>query len=312
MLNISFVIPAYNAIDTIGSAIESIFDGNFQNGDELIVVDDFSTDATVDIVNTYAKKCSDIRLLRHGVRKSTAAAGRNTGIEQANNKLIFCLDSDNILPPSSIDSLKKYMISQQADAAAFGEIWYFADDIKEITHKWIFQEIISLSDALAGYYWPGPSGNYMFTREGWIKAGRYFEPSLENQSLDSWIFGIRQLGTGQKMITLPETGYYHRHGHQSHYIEHSQRGNQSLAALIGLIPFLDQIEDADIDYIFSKTGRLAWVDKLPEKPIRVKNQMPGKTGQLDELLLPDDQNKDGIPKDFAFTLKSSIRRLIKK
>ena len=44
--NISFVIPAYNASTTLAEAVDSIFNGNFEDGDEVIIVNDASSDNT--------------------------------------------------------------------------------------------------------------------------------------------------------------------------------------------------------------------------------------------------------------------------
>lgn len=301
-LAISFVIPAFNCPETVGEAIESVYQNNFKEGDELIIVNDRSTDNTGDVLRAYKRKFANMEIFEHKVNKGTAAASRNTGVENSRNKLIFCLDSDNVLQPASILKLKEHMFNEGADAAAFGELCYFVETPAKITHKWIFKEEITLSDALAGHYWPGPSGNYLFTRSGWQKAGRYFEPSLENQTLDSWTFGIRQLGSGQKMVTLPNTGYYHRHGHQSHYVSNLSKGNQSLSALIGLIPFLDQIEESDVDYIFSRNGRYTWFEKLNERPIHVKDHPLGETGRL--------VSKPYL-KNYVFRIKGLLRKLLK-
>ena len=44
--NISFIIPAYNCAKFLSDAVNSIFNGNFAVGDEVIIVDDASTDNT--------------------------------------------------------------------------------------------------------------------------------------------------------------------------------------------------------------------------------------------------------------------------
>ena len=82
------------------------------------------------------------------------------------------------------------------------------------------------------------------------------------------------------MVTLPGTWYFHRYGHQSQYVRNVQRGNQSLAALVGLIPLLDLIEEQDVEYLFSRNGRYDWYENLAEHPIRVKGAKPGEDGQI--------------------------------
>lgn len=308
MLNkthISFIVPAYNCVHTIGQTIESIFDNNFEFGDEVIIVNDFSTDNTLETINNYKEKYPILQIINHKVNKGTAAASRNTGIEQANNDLIFCLDSDNILATNSIPKLKAHLIEQNADAAAFGELHYFNETIDKITHKWIYLDQITLADALCGRYWPGPSGNYLFTRLSWLKAGRYYEPTLDNQTLDSWTFGIRQLGTGSKLVSLPGTWYYHRYGHQSHYLQNYEKGNSSIAALIGIAPFLHMLEDKDIDYIFSNKARFNWYTNLEMRPIRVKNCSPGKKGKVVYI----SQHIDSHPQKRSFLMH--IKNILK-
>jgi glycosyltransferase involved in cell wall biosynthesis len=311
-LAISFIVPAFNCSDTIGATIESIYQDNFRVYDELIIVNDHSTDNTDEVINAYKGKYRNITILNHNVNKGTAAASRNTGVENSKNGLIFCLDSDNVLQGGSVPKLREYLFDMGADVAAFGELWFFCENPSNINHKWIFNKEITLSDALAGTYWPGPSGNYLYTRTSWEKAGRYYEPSLENQSLDSWTFGIRQLGCKQKMITLPNTGYYHRYGHQSHYVRNSSKGNRSLSALIGLIPFLDQINEADLEYIFSNEGRYTWVDKLDTRPIRLKNQPMGHTGLLVKLTDPELPELTPQHRNIVSWAKELLRKSIMK
>jgi len=278
--HVSFIIPAYNCAGTIRQTVASIYDGNFEAGDEIILVDDCSTDSTPNLISEMQRTRDSIRVVRHHHNRGTAAASRNTGIEFAVHSLLFCLDSDNVLAARSLTPLWNRMRAAKAEIAAFGEIHFFRTRPDVVTHKWLFKESVSLSDALSGTVWPGPSGNYLFTRESWERAGRYHEPYLENRSVDSWVFGIRQLGTGSKMVTLPGTWYFHRYGHQSHYVRNAQRGNQSLAALVGLIPLLDLIEEQEVEYLFSRDGRYAWYENLAGHPIAVKAAKPGKDGQI--------------------------------
>jgi glycosyltransferase involved in cell wall biosynthesis len=287
-LPISFVVPAYNCQTTIQETLESITSSNLQELDEIIIVDDSSTDDTPRILDRLQKQHASVKLVSHRHNRGTAAAARNTGIEAASHHLIFCLDSDNLLLGSSIRPLVRRLFTSGAEAAAFGEIHYFQRDPAEITHKWVFPEEVTLAGALAGVVWPGPSGNYLFTRRSWLRAGRYHEPYLENRSLDSWMFAIRQLGTGTHFVTLPGTWYCHRYGHESHYVQNWQRGNQSLVGLIGLIPLLELLEEEDVEYLFSKEGRTGWYDHLKEHPIRVKGHQSGESGVVENIKMPLD------------------------
>ena len=61
---ISFIIPAYNCADTIVESIDSIFNGNFEDGDEVIIVNDASTDKTWQIINDLQKNTQLLKRCR--------------------------------------------------------------------------------------------------------------------------------------------------------------------------------------------------------------------------------------------------------
>ena len=90
MQNISFIIPAFNCAETIVETIESIYDGNFSNGDEVIIIDDASTDQTLQICKNLQNKYTNIKIVRHNINKGSAAAARNSGIDSSRNNYIFC------------------------------------------------------------------------------------------------------------------------------------------------------------------------------------------------------------------------------
>ena len=153
---ISFIVPAYNCSHTLPEAIDSIYERNFEAGDETIIVNDGSTDKTQEVIDALRQRHPGIIALRHSINKGSAAAGRNTAIDHTKNTLYFSLDADNILEPGSIPRLKTFLFETGADAAAFGELHFFRGNNKTVTHKWVFKEgLITLSDALSGQIWPG-------------------------------------------------------------------------------------------------------------------------------------------------------------
>lgn len=279
--SISFIMPCFNCSDSVEESVVSILETNINKQDEIILINDQSTDQTHSIINRLLKKYHqyNLKILEHRVHKGSAAAGRNTGIENSQNNLIFCLDADNILEKNSIPKLKSFLLSEKADAASFGALYFFTRKTKNVTHKWIFKEgQITLADSLSGNYWPGPSGNYLFTKKSWLNANRYDESLFG--AYDSWAFGIQQLATGTKMVTLPNTYYFHRYSHNSAFIRDKRKINSSLLALRVLLPYLKIINSQDLEYIFSKTHRLEWFDRLNKRPIRLAGLPIGKNGTV--------------------------------
>ena len=88
MQNLTIVIPAYNEEHGLTKVLPELIE-NLENGWEVIVVDDGSTDKTAEIV----KGCKKIRLVKHPYNKGYGAALK-TGIRAAKNEAILFMDSD--------------------------------------------------------------------------------------------------------------------------------------------------------------------------------------------------------------------------
>ncbi len=268
MSNITFFIPAYNCSQTIKEAVESIILTNFHSGDELIIVNDGSSDQTGDILNGLKSKYPCITIINHNRNKGGGAA-RNSAVEASSNELLFCLDSDNVLEPASVQVLKSYLLNNNADVASFQNLNYFSKSISEITEVWkLSAGIFTTRDAFSEAFSPGAGGNYLFTKPSWVRAGGY--PEFAG-SLDTWGFGIRQLLTGSKFMVMEDTGYYHRLSENSYFLRDAwnRQRSISLRATQILIPFFDQILDEDIDYILSKKHRYSWLENLSKRPLRM-------------------------------------------
>ena len=88
-MTISAVIPAYNAERYIARAIESVL-SQTHPVDEIIVVDDGSTDGTAEVVRSFGEKVQLYQQVNAGV-----SAARNTGIKAATGDWIAFLDADD-------------------------------------------------------------------------------------------------------------------------------------------------------------------------------------------------------------------------
>ena len=86
-------MPAYKAQQVIAEAINSVLVQTYPNF-ELIIIDDFSPDQTVNIVEDYIAKDKRIRLIKKEKNQGVAAA-RNTGLDYARGDYVAFLDSDD-------------------------------------------------------------------------------------------------------------------------------------------------------------------------------------------------------------------------
>jgi len=266
--SISFFIPAYNCAATIEESVNSIMETNFIDGDELIIANDFSTDDTAAVLKRLKEKYPAIIVVDHK-RNKGGAATRNTAIENTGNELLFCLDSDNVLEKNSIQSLKEFLIAENADVASFKEIRYFAAVTSVVDEIWTHDSgVFTIEDLLCGKLAPGGSGNYLFTKNSWKNANGYTE---DLGALDTWSFGFKQLMENCKMVVMPGSYYFHRRGHESYYIRDAwnKRKSVSLRLIKLIINYIDRIHPDDVNYIFSKKGRFNWFERLERHPIRL-------------------------------------------
>ncbi len=95
-MDISVIIPVYNRVNLIGRALDSVY-AQSRSAQEVIVVDDGSSDGTGDYVRTYFPQARYIRQSNQGV-----SAARNRGIVAARGDWLAFLDSDDEWLPQKL------------------------------------------------------------------------------------------------------------------------------------------------------------------------------------------------------------------
>ena len=96
---VSIVMPAYQAEETVGAALESVLWQSYRDF-ELIVVDDGSTDATAQIVEAHR---GPLRLLRQ--EHAGISAARNYGLAEAKGELLSLCDADDFVFERHLEAL---------------------------------------------------------------------------------------------------------------------------------------------------------------------------------------------------------------
>lgn len=102
MIKYSIIIPVYNCEEYLVECISSIICQKKYN-DEIILVNDGSTDQSVDICNQFSKEYDQIRVFHK--HNGGAASARNLGIKEAKGEFILFVDGDDTIEPDLLDKI---------------------------------------------------------------------------------------------------------------------------------------------------------------------------------------------------------------
>jgi glycosyltransferase involved in cell wall biosynthesis len=199
---ISVVMPCYNAEPFVRSAIESILNQTFQSF-ELIIVDDGSTDGTIDIIQSYAAQDDRIRFLQTGnMGSGSGGAAKNLAIAQARYDWIALNDHDDISLPDRLEKLIRIAATQPQIVAWGGYVHHINATGKILS----FQAWGPTSEA--EFYALRQSGKptfvlqptAIFRKDIFLKAGGYQAAFKGADDLDLF----DRMGNYGAMVAIPE------------------------------------------------------------------------------------------------------------
>ena len=116
---ISVIVPVYNVEKFLDKCISSIVNQTYKNL-EIILIDDGSTDESVQICDKWQEKDNRVRLTH---KENTGVSDtRNIGLEKTTGEYICFVDSDDYIEPDYIENLYKSLTENNADIASCGHI----------------------------------------------------------------------------------------------------------------------------------------------------------------------------------------------
>ncbi|MHA6964796.1 glycosyltransferase family 2 protein [Zobellella denitrificans] len=111
MPRFSIVTPVHNGALFLSKAIDSVLMQTISDW-EMLLVDDCSSDNSVEIINAYVNKDSRIKLIQLHENSGSAVA-RNAAIEKANGRFIAFLDADDIWFPNKLEKQSAFMLDNK-------------------------------------------------------------------------------------------------------------------------------------------------------------------------------------------------------
>ena len=128
---ISVIIPMYNAEKYISQCLQSLLNQSFQEF-EVIVVDDCSTDNSLDVVkNIQPQFAGRLKISRSRINSGGAGIPRNIGIKLARGKYVAFLDNDDLFTDNALEDLYNAAENTQADVIHTEKFLYGEYDEKQ-------------------------------------------------------------------------------------------------------------------------------------------------------------------------------------
>jgi GT2 family glycosyltransferase len=177
--SISVVIPAHDAASTLTACLAALLAGD-DRPDEIVVVDDRSSDAT-------ARLAADAGARVISSTGPGPAAARNTGAEHAVGDVLLFVDADVVVHADTVGQFRRLFGSESRVAAAFGSYDARPPDqrvvsrYKNLLHHWVHQQSAEASRS----FWAGCGAvrAAIFRRVGGFDAAGYPRPSIEDIEL---------------------------------------------------------------------------------------------------------------------------------
>lgn len=132
MPKISIITPTYNSSKFIERTIKSVLNQTYTDW-EYLIIDDISTDNTVELVNDFIKKDSRIKLLKTSKNSGGPATPKNIGIENAVGEYVAFLDHDDEWLPEKLE--KQLKVFEELKNEKLGLVSCFINIVDNKTGK---------------------------------------------------------------------------------------------------------------------------------------------------------------------------------
>lgn len=195
-VSISVLMPVYNAERYVGKAVESILKQTFTDF-EFIIINDGSTDRSLEILQRYAKQDNRIRLISRENRGLVKTL--NEGLSLAKAPLIARMDADDIAYPDRF-MLQKQFLDKNPDVVCLGGYFEIIDEAgRALTHLKVPLDDIAIQDlALKGHSAiVHPAA--MLRLSAIKQVGGYREAFNAAEDLDLWL----RLGEIGQLANIP-------------------------------------------------------------------------------------------------------------
>lgn len=214
---ISVIIPCYNVEQYLKKCLDSVLGQTYENL-EIMVINDGSTDGTLDILRT----CNDSRLKVVDKQNGGVSSARNAGIDIATGKYLTFVDSDDFLEPNMYEQLYAALTHADADISVcnFNQVY---DDHTDYRYSVNDGETVNIDADIYIYFAkycarPRPN-NYIWTRLYKTEIVKRSAVRFENYKLgDDTLFNFKLLPHFHRAAFVSDGLYnYYQRGNSNVY-----------------------------------------------------------------------------------------------
>ena len=208
MPKVSIIVPVYNEEEYVSTCLDSLINQTLDDI-EIILIDDSSTDNSLNILLDYAKKYPNIKVY-HNEKNIGQGASRNRGLSLATGEYIGFVDSDDYIRNTMYEDMYKAVLNNNYPEVVTTEIMFVKDDSyanrdleflargkeKIINPMLDKNAVISESPAVC---------NKIFRRDT-LKDFYFVEDSL----FEDISFSYTKYMEASKVVSVPSINYFYR------------------------------------------------------------------------------------------------------
>ncbi len=198
----SIVIPTYNRKPILEKCLTALEEQNYSGEYEVVVVDDGSTDGTVDWLREINFPHVQLLCQDH----QGPAAARNLGVEKANGDMIIFIDSDLVVLPGFLAAHEAKLQQGRAETGS-DRFFTYGRVVNTANFENPTSEPYKITDYSAAFF---ATGNVAIARHWLIEAG-LFDLGFQLYGWEDLELGVRLKNLGLTLIKAPEAVGYHWH-----------------------------------------------------------------------------------------------------
>jgi GT2 family glycosyltransferase len=201
----SVIVPSFNRVALLGATLESILAQRFTDFD-IIVVDDGSTDGTMDYLESFRQRIKVFRQANEG-----PGAARNLGARHSRGTYLAFLDSDDLWFPWTLEVYRDVIHKHTNPSFIAGKPYVFSGqhELNKIIHGLVGTE--QFADYLGSgdkWRWWGVS-SFVIRHDAFTAAGGFTNEWVNGEDADLALrLGV---ASGFVQITAPVTFAYREH-----------------------------------------------------------------------------------------------------